>query len=329
MLSANRSYRARLYAGLFYTGLLCLGIGVTTVNAQTAPGCPAYPAMPDANCTGWQHTGVTLSTYSGPTTITTAGTVIDSKLINSDITIAANNVTIKRSQVNGQIFASGTNRTGVLIEDVYVDGGDLPANACIQGFSSQGGANAAGWVMRRMNIVGCSQGIQMVGYTLEESYIHDLYGTSAAGSHTETILAYDRDIIIRHNKLVHNYRNAGGCCSSATVAIYSHPSFWADVSNIVLEKNEISAPSGATCLYAGGSPGGNGNQINNGIYRDNIFVRRTGQSQCGQGNVLYWPDPGSTVCWSGNKLDNGVIINSQLPACQQSLVAPPTSLQVR
>jgi len=32
--------------------------------------CPAYPAFPDASCTGWQHTGVTLRTVqagdSGP-----------------------------------------------------------------------------------------------------------------------------------------------------------------------------------------------------------------------------------------------------------------------
>src|SRR5689334_17989263 len=34
--------------------------------AAAAGGCPAFPAFPDAGCTGWQHTGVTLTPYTGP-----------------------------------------------------------------------------------------------------------------------------------------------------------------------------------------------------------------------------------------------------------------------
>lgn len=34
-------------------------------------GCPPFPAFPDASCTGWQHTGVTLTPYTGPYVITT------------------------------------------------------------------------------------------------------------------------------------------------------------------------------------------------------------------------------------------------------------------
>src|SRR5690348_15617288 len=42
-------------------------------STGTAAGCPAYPAFPDANCTGWQHTGVTLTPYTGPSTIDVDG----------------------------------------------------------------------------------------------------------------------------------------------------------------------------------------------------------------------------------------------------------------
>ena len=40
--------------------VLLFCIGGTEVRAQTASGCK-YPAFPDASCTGWQPTGVTLA----------------------------------------------------------------------------------------------------------------------------------------------------------------------------------------------------------------------------------------------------------------------------
>ena len=45
-------------------------------------------------------TGVSPSTYSGPTTITANNTIIDGKQINGSLTINAQNVTIKNSLVN-------------------------------------------------------------------------------------------------------------------------------------------------------------------------------------------------------------------------------------
>ena len=60
--------------------------GATTYGYRGTPGIPA---------------GTTLTNYTGPTTITTNGTVIDSVYIAGGITINADNVTIKNSHIDG------------------------------------------------------------------------------------------------------------------------------------------------------------------------------------------------------------------------------------
>src|SRR5215831_1973902 len=41
--------------------LIAASSGPTPVSSAVASGCPAYPAFPDSDCTGWKHTGVTLT----------------------------------------------------------------------------------------------------------------------------------------------------------------------------------------------------------------------------------------------------------------------------
>jgi len=69
-----------------------------------ADPCTTYPALP-AEQPSTSNTGVpagtTLTAYTGSLTISTAGTVIDSKIINGDLQIKANNVTIKNSRITG------------------------------------------------------------------------------------------------------------------------------------------------------------------------------------------------------------------------------------
>jgi hypothetical protein len=82
-------------------------------------------AKPIATNTGWQPTGVTLTPMVGNITITTDGTVIDSKDISGYIHIQANNVTIKRSRLKTTDYtpigvASGY--TNITITDNEIDG---------------------------------------------------------------------------------------------------------------------------------------------------------------------------------------------------------------
>ncbi len=81
--------------------------------------------FPTEATTGWEPTGVTLSAYTGPSTISTDGTTIDSMDITTCITVTAANVTIKRSRVrcddgNGTWVINHKSGENLLIEDTEV-----------------------------------------------------------------------------------------------------------------------------------------------------------------------------------------------------------------
>jgi hypothetical protein len=301
-----------------------------------AVNCPAYPQFPSTGCTGWAHTGVSLTTYSGSTTITTNNTTIDSKQINSSITIAANNVTIKRSQVNGQIFISGSTRTGILIEDVKIvapNTGGGSAGQCIGGNSgSDGGDTAADFIIRRTDISGCSQGVYGRGFTLEDSYIHDLYGQGA--DHNEAILGHTGQIVVRHNYLFAGFNgDSTGGGMSAVIALYTHSAFWGDMDSVTIEKNFLKTDnSGAGqagyCLYMGGTSDDSG-QATNMKFIDNIFALGSG-NVCGTwGPTVYPPDsPGNASgCFTNNKYENGTAITEGTLAACAARPSKPTNFR--
>lgn len=280
-----------------------------TANAQSS-AC-AYPNFPNASCTGYQHTGVTLTPYTGPMTITTAGTVIDGKLISGDLNIVANNVTVKRSKVQGGRINTGYSaQSGAVIEDVEIDAG-RSVSSCI---------GESNFTARRVNLHGCGQGVNAYNFTLTDSYIHDLYGENVV--HSEAILGYGGGIVVRHNYLSGNYGATGSWSPtdggmSSSVSFYTHGS-WGPMNNVVFEQNRLNVGGGARdyagfCLYAGGS------LMSNGTFRDNVFARHPqNPSRCGyHGTVTDFPTGGGS-CWSNNKFEDGTVISGGNQACAAS-----------
>lgn len=319
-----------------YLGVMVLGAFATAAHAQSTSNCAPYPAFPDENCTGWKHTGVTLTPYSGPTTITTAGTVIDGKEINSSLVIAANNVTIRRSQVNGIIETNGS-ASGLLIEDVKIDGRNSMWQ-CVG--RSSNGVNSRGFTVRRSEITGCAQGVYASNFTLEDSYIHGLYGSGTV--HSEAILGLQGNIVVRHNRIIGDYRQEGswdpndGGMSSA-VSFYTHSSFWPDINNVTFEKNFLGTGASGRgqagfCLYGGGSD--DGGNTSNGIFRDNVFDRGS-SGKCGRHGPVTWVATGPGSCWSNNRYEDGTAISGAAPACSggstpaPKIPAPPSSITVQ
>ena len=94
-------------AAVLVGGAIAGGI-ITQTGGGGGQSCPAFPSFPDAACTG-VPSGVTLTSYTGPTTITTNNTVIDSKLITSGLDIQASGVIIKNSHItfNGDLDTGG------------------------------------------------------------------------------------------------------------------------------------------------------------------------------------------------------------------------------
>jgi hypothetical protein len=131
--------------------------------------------MPNATTAGVQA-GVTLTNYTGPMTITTAGAVIENKIINGTLTIAADNVTIKNCIIqnfdNWGILSDNADNTRVEYCDINGAGSTKTS-----GLGIGGGTNSA--------IIGCDIsgmviGVQLFGRAeVKDNYIHNLADTSS------------------------------------------------------------------------------------------------------------------------------------------------------
>ena len=190
--------------------------------------CPPYPAFPDASCTGWQHTGVTLRTVPGQVSsgtgwnwegspfnyvkITGSGAVLDGLDISGCVFVDAgvSGATIKRSRVSGNcdylVRLNDANAIiAMLVEDTELIGGAVQYKG-------------AGFTWRRVNAHGFSGKAAMTqsGSTVEDSYIHDNVcnppdhqsgiGTNGGAS----------NIVLRHN----NVDLTPSECTSGGIANY-------------------------------------------------------------------------------------------------------------
>lgn len=104
-----------------------------SVSPPSASGfCDTFPSLPaskpDATNTG-VPSGTSLSAYTGPTSITAAGTVIDGRDITQTLTINAPNVTIRNSKIHP---GSGSATKGIILNstgtkilnsEIYTSGG--------------------------------------------------------------------------------------------------------------------------------------------------------------------------------------------------------------
>src|SRR6266545_397322 len=229
--------------------------------------CPAYPAFPDANCTG-VPAGTVLGTYSGPCTITTPNTIIDAKTINCDVTIAANNVTIKRSKVNGAIDSGGAAYHFEVI-DSEVDG--TPGGP--QQITSIGGQN---FLLLRVEVTGGSRSVLCEhDCEVRDSWLHGQEMPDNVDWHLSAVRLSQRSRVIHNTLSCDKAPNNvdGGCSANQT----GYPDFEI-TKDWLMEKNLLKGnPGVAYCSYGGAAMGKPySNDPNNAtyvVYKDNVFER--------------------------------------------------------
>ena len=274
--------------------------------------CPAYPAFPDENCTGWQHTGVTLQTVPGQVTdgagwewngspfnyvkVTSSGAVLDGLDIKGCVYVdtGVKNVTIKRSRITGNCdymvrLADMGGNSGLTISDTEIVGGAVQLKA-------------AGYTWLRVNAHGFSGKAAMLesNSTVEDSYIHDnvcnppdhqsAIGTNGGAS----------NMIMRHN----NVDLTPSECTSGGIANYDD---FGAFNNVLIEKNLIN--SGGYCLKAGfednNALGSSGMRVLNNVFGRKYFA------ECGSfGVVSNWMAAVSGNQWSGNTWGSGAAATS-------------------
>jgi hypothetical protein len=265
--------------------------------------CPAYPAFPDAACTG-VPTGVSLSAYTGSCTVTQNDAVIDSKIVNcAPLTIQATNVVIKNSRINGTV-ATPNNSLAYSFSITDSEVIAPQANAF-----EQTGIGEANFTVLRVEVTGGNRSIYCrKNCTIQDSWVHGQNIADSPRVHASGIRQSQGGTII-HNRIhcsAEDTSSGGGCSANLTGYGDFEP-----VRDNTIEKNLFVATPAGACAY-GGSSGDDGSkpygdQAQNIIFKDNIFER--GSGNCG----WYFPitdfddtRPGNQ--WINNKWADGAIL---------------------
>lgn len=217
-----------------------------TAAASSGNSCPAYPAFPDANCTG-VLAGTTL-TPSGGMTINTAGTIINARDISGPVVVNAPNVTIRNSRIRtNAMWVIENNSTGLIVEDSEI------LNQPVAGQKNcHNGIGSNNFTIRRSEIAGCENAVDIGGgdnVTLVDNYIHDLDTTGPSHvwgnePHTDGIqMAPGSDnIVVRHNWI--DPSPGGGVTSAIIMGVNGSQS------NVIIEENYLDGRGASYAVYA-------------------------------------------------------------------------------
>jgi hypothetical protein len=189
--------------------------------------CPAYPT-PDCTGapTGTQLTALAMNDGDGYK-VTKPGTVLDGVHIAGDLLIAADNVTIKNSQIDG----GARNEVGTTYYPfTIIDSTVGPAHGC----QSNDGVGRAKFTASGVLVRGHSHGFMDSGDNIK---IHDSYvrNCSNGNDHADGIQAYvpGKNLVLDHNTL--DQRNI----SDFTAPIYLSDSAGHTITNVTVTNNLV------------------------------------------------------------------------------------------
>lgn len=215
----------------------------TTPPATTPPATTPPPAaFPDATNTG-VPAGTTLTAYTGPCTITTPNTVIDSKTINCSLSIQTTGVQITKSKVTGTV-SDGSGDAGPGRSFSVIDS----EVTCAVDTTCVGESN---FTVTRSNLHGGNRMAHCYKHCLiNDSWLHGVRITSV--SHASA-MRFGQDTTVSHNTLacdVADTSQGGGCSADLT----GYPDF-EPVNNLTATYNHFVNSPAYFCAYGGWNPG--------------------------------------------------------------------------
>jgi hypothetical protein len=276
-----------------------------TTTPPKAPSGPSSSAFPNASNTGVPD-GVTLTKYTGSCSITTNGTVIDSKLVNCDLDIKATNVVIKNSRVNGEINGGEGTKNSFTVEDSEVINGARAACQCI---------GSDNFTVLRTEIKGGNRGIYCrLNCTVEDSWIH---GSALLATQHASAIRVEQHSTITHNTMQCDWTaltdSEIGCSADMT----GYPDFAPITHNTITDNLFMANPTGTGfCAYGGATAGKPfSNDPTNATYIkfvDNVWQKGS-DGKCGTYGPVTGFDKNRTGNeWTGNKFDDGKVIAPEL-----------------
>lgn len=241
-------------------------------NCINVPSACGYP---DATNTG-VPAGVSL-TSSGSITVTQDGAVVQNMLVNGQIVVRANNVTIKDTRIiSGDYYPIDYSASGLLVQDSEIIGtsGDVTA-----------GMSFSDYTARRVEITGTSDGFKAdANVLIEDCYVHGLY--VSASSHNDGVQTTGGSNV----RLNHNTFKLGD--QDGINAIVQFGTEGSQNSNWTITNN---------LLDGGGWMFNNGNDVPGSTVTNNRFTHRYGYG-------IGWVS--DTAPWTGNIFDDtGAVAN--------------------
>jgi hypothetical protein len=169
-----------------------------TITASKRINRYSIIGWPDATNTGYT---TTLTPASGAMSASTPGQIIENLDLTGNITVAANNVTIRNCQITSDAFwpiYADPAYAGTLIQDVTV----------IAGNDAQSSVGGRATIIR-LNGSGGGDGLKLdSGSRVSDSYIHDLGG--GPGAHNDGIEVNASDIQVIHSRILNSHSQTSG-----------------------------------------------------------------------------------------------------------------------
>lgn len=273
----------------------------STSSRTTTTAAPAPTGWPGTSNTG-VPAGTVLTKYRGPCTITIAMTITNVDALGcGQLIIATKNVTITKSLLPRVESTYGDGDSSVTLADSTVRAGAF-SDGAIWGYN----ITAA-----RVNVSGGQHSFHCNdNCTLTDSWLHDQYNPAGLGYHNNAFISNGgSNMVIRHNTLhctaILNSTN-GGC--TADVSLFGD---FDPITNVTVENNLLKANNSSIsyCAYGGYSPA-KAYPIATGIRFINNVFERGANRKCGvYGPVTSFQSSATGNYWSGNKFDDGVVIN--------------------
>lgn len=275
----------------------------TTTTTTTPSSAPAPSSgFPGASNTG-VPAGTVLSPYSGSCEITTAGTVIDGKLLNCDVVIKASGVVIRKSKIVGLLDSDSTSGS-VTVEDSEIDGGRSQAPAL--GYRNVTAVRA--------NIHGAQHSVIChTNCSIKDSWLHGQYIPAGADWHLNAYLSNGgHDVTLSHNTIACDATTTsvgGGCTADASIF-----GDFASNANYTFDRNLFVGGNGPSyCFYGGYDPAKPyGTQVSGIKVTGNVFQR-------GPKNTCAWFGPVTSfnasvpgAVWQGNVWEDGGAVTAAM-----------------
>jgi hypothetical protein len=248
--------------------------------------------------------GTTLTTYTGPCTITQPNVVIDSKTVNCTLTVEAAGLVVRNSRINGRVYIDDPGPAySFTITDSELN----------QGGPTGDSTGKSHFTLERVNVHGGFRGVWCeYDCAVIDSYIHGQATDPSGKAHESGIrMGSGAGQRLTHDTIVCDAPDVppdAGC--SADVTGYGD---FATIQNNTVERSLLLATTGGTCAYGGSTAGSKPypNGANN-VFDGNVFQHRSAvqnSGHCGYWYAIVDLDAGQRGnAWTNNHWDSGELM---------------------